>query len=212
MSFADSGAKPQYDSANKGTLQGVIRQALTEFLKNTEDMLPATVIAYDRVNNVASVQPSIQMVTTDGTLIGRAAVASVPVLAIGGGGFLINFPLVGGSRGWIKANDRDISLYLQSSATTPPNTKRFHSFSDGLFIPDVVSGFAVNGEDTENMVIQNTAGTIRVALWADRVKVTTPNGTGQFGPDRILFTTPLFQINSANIQFITSPHVGPLTS
>lgn len=211
VSFSNSNVPPDYDSANQGTLQGVIRQALQTFLMNTDDMLPATVISYDRVANVASVQPCIQMVTTDGTLVGRGAIASVPVLSIGGGGFLVNFPLVGGSRGWIKANDRDISLYLQASATAPPNTKRFHSFSDGLFIPDVVAGFTVNGEDANNMVIQNTDGTIRVALWPDRVKVTTPNGTGQFGPDRILFTSPLFQIDSAAIQFSSSPVVGTLS-
>lgn len=209
MSFSNT-VNPTYDDANKGTLQGVIRQAWSALLANTDDMLPATVISYDRDSNVASVQPSIKMVASDGAFVGRAAVAAVPVLAIGGGGFFLNFPLVSGSRGWIKASDRDISLYLQSSATAAPNTKRMHSFSDGLFIPDVVAGFTINGEDANNMVLQNTDGTIRVALWPDRVKVTTPNGTGQFGPDRILFTTPLFEIDSVAIRFSSAPVVGPL--
>lgn len=210
MSFSIT-ADPAYDDANKGTLQGVLRQALSRALANTEDMLPATVISYDRVGNVASVQPSIKIVATDGTLAARASVASVPVFAYGGNGFVINFPLVSGSRGWIKANDRDISLYLQSSLSAAPNSKRMHKFSNGMFIPDIVGGYTISGEDTNNMVIQTLDGTIRVALWPDRVKITTPNGTAQIGPDRILMTTPLFQINSNTIQFSSNPHVGALT-
>lgn len=211
MSYSENDVIPQYNPSNRGTLQGVIDEALNSLLKNTDDMLPATVIGYDRVSNVASVQPSIYSVATDGTLIKKASIASVPVFALGGGGFVVNFPLVSGSRGWIKAGDRDISLYLQAMNNAAPNTKRMHTFENGLFIPDIVSGFTINGEDTNNMVIQTLDGTIRVAIWPDRVKVTTPNATGQFGPDRLLFTTPLFQINSPIIQFATAPHVGPLT-
>lgn len=210
MSYTDQ-VDPRFNNANQGTLTGILDETFKHFKKNTDDMLPATVIAYDRVSNVASVQPQIQMVATDGTLVGRGAIASVPVLCLGGGGFTINFPLVSGSRGWIKASDRDMSLYRQSLVTSPPNTARMHDFADGLFIPDIVAGYTLNGEDTNNMVIQSLDGTIRVAIWPDRVKVTTPNGTGQFGPDRILFTTPLFQINSPNIQFVSNPHVGALT-
>ena len=210
MSYTDT-SNALFDNANRGTLQGVLKQALRGLLKNTDDMLPATIISYNRPGNVASVQPAIQMVSTDGTLIPRTPVENIPVLAIGGGGFFVNFPLVAGSRGWIKANDRDISLYMQAAAMAHPNTQRMHSFSDAIFIPDVVSGFTIAGEDTDNMTIQNTSGTIRIALWADRVKITTPDGTSQIGPDRILMTTPLFQINSAAIQFATNPVVGTLT-
>jgi hypothetical protein len=137
-------------------------------------MLPATVIAYDRAKNVASVQPQIYTVSTDGTVIKKAAVAAIPVLCLGGGGFLINFPLVAGSRGWIKANDRDISLYMQSGKMAAPNTQLLHDFSNAMFIPDVVNGYTLASEDDNNMVIQNFAGTVKIALWLDQIKITAP--------------------------------------
>lgn len=184
---------PVYEDANEGSLQGVIAQALQQFSMNLEVMLPATVIAYDRATNFASVQPAIHMVTSDGSAVPRQPVASVKVITIGGGGFVLAFPLPAGAKGWIKASDRDISLYLQQGDATHPPTKRFHSFSDGVFIPDFTS-FTINGEDTEHATLQNEDGTIRLALWADRIKVTTPR----------------FDVDSASINFTTNPNVGPL--
>ncbi|CAM6031752.1 unnamed protein product [Sphagnum compactum] len=130
---------------------GLLEEFQTYLLKTTDDMLPAIVVAYDRTSNIATVQPAIHMVTTDNTLVGRSQVASVPVLALGGGGFFINFPLVSGSRGWIKACDRDISLYLQASAAAAPNGKLLHHFSNGVFIPDIVKGYTISGDDVDNM-------------------------------------------------------------
>lgn len=172
----DPTALPAYDFANKGTLVGLLQQLSQSLLKTTDDMLPAVVISYDRTANIATVQPGVHMVTTDGTLVGRAPVAAVPVLALGGGGFLINFPLVAGSRGWIKANDRDISLYLQSGNLAAPNSQRLHSFSDGLFIPDAVSGFAVSGDDASNMVIQNLNGSVKVTLAPNGINIVASAG------------------------------------
>lgn len=186
-------ADPVYDDANEGTLQGVIAQALQQFSMNLEIMLPATVIAYDRATNFASVQPSINMVASDGSVVPRQPIASVPVLTIGGGGFVVAFPLPAGAKGWIKACDRDISLYLQSGNQTHPPTKRFHSFSDGVFIPDF-SSFTIAGEDAEHATFQSQDGTIRIALWADRIKLTSPR----------------VDVASASINFTSTPNVGPL--
>lgn len=184
---------PVYDDANEGSLQGVISQALQQQSMNLEVMLPATVIAYDRVTNFASVQPAINMVASGGSTIPRQPIASVKVITIGGGGFVLTFPLPAGAKGWIKACDRDISLYLQTGGQTHPPSKRFHSFSDGVFIPDF-SSFTIAGEDTEHATLQNQAGTIRIALWADRIKLTSPR----------------FDVDSADINFTSSPHIGPL--
>jgi Phage protein Gp138 N-terminal domain len=173
-------AFPDYQAARKGTLRGVIDQAIQNALTGLEVMLPATIVSYDRATNRAVVQPSIMMVTTANQLVSRAPLASVQVMALGGGGFVANFPLPAGSKGWIKAADRDISLYLQSGNAGAPNTKRMHSFSDGLFIPDVGSGFTIASEDASNAVIQNLAGTVKVSLGSDTIelKATTVTVTG----------------------------------
>ena len=76
--------------------------------------------------------------------------------------------------GWIKANDRDISLFLQSYTNNRPNTVRLHTFEDAIFIPDIMTGYTINSEDADSMVIQNTTGTVRVSINDQRIKMTAP--------------------------------------
>ena len=206
MSYTNE-SNPDFDRANQGTLQGVIDQAIRNAMLNLEVMLPATIVAYDRSTNIASVQPQILMVTTDGTELQRATQATIPVFSYSGGGFTINFPQKAGNRGWIKASDRDISLYAQSGNASKPNTSRLHSFSDGLFIPDCGSAYSIDSEDTENAVMQTLDGTIRVSVWADRVKITAPNYFILAGPDRVQLDGLHVYINSPDIKFSTSPVV-----
>lgn len=202
---------PQIDNANEGSLAGVITQALRGFELKLEHCLPATVISYDRVANVASLQPNIQMVATDGTLVGRAPLASIPVIALGGGGFNITFPLVAGSKGWIHAGDRDISLYLQSGGMTPPNTQHAHTFSAGHFVPDVLANYVLNGEDANNMVIQNTAGNVRIAIWPDQIKLTVDGSSLVLNSTGVVVTGTLTATGAITGGFGTGDQVNLLT-
>lgn len=194
---------PSQNPANEGSMAGMLRGILEKFTQNLDDCLPAKVISYDRKANTATVQPLIAVLTTDDKVLSRAQVASVPVLAIGGGNFVINFPLKGGDLGWIKASDRDISLFKQGLAEGKPNTMRKHSFEDGLFIPDAYRQYEIDGEDFDaNMVIQSYDGKTRVAFWPDRVKTTCQdtslevNSDGTItgkAPVKVFFDTPLVE-------------------
>lgn len=190
-------ASPSMDPSSIGDLTGTMRLMLTKFLQGTDDMLPAQVIAYDRTTNLARVQPLIYIVDTNKNNIERAQIASIPVLQLGGGGFVLSFPLVAGNLGWIKANDRDISLFKQFHEVSPPNTSRKHSFSDAVFIPDTMfQSVTINEEDTENVVLQNLAGTVRVAIWSDKVKVTAPE---------VDIVAPIISMTATTSVTITSP-------
>lgn len=167
-------APPSFDPTDGGSFAGAFKFILKKFLSNTNDMLPAKVIAFDRTRNRVQVQPLISMVNTNGEVIERAQIASLPVFNVGGGGFILSFNLVPGNLGWIKANDRDLSLFLQTYDTSIPNTQRQHDFSDALFIPDVMTGWTIADEDAPNAVFQTLDGTVRVVLWADKVKITAP--------------------------------------
>lgn len=167
---------PSRNPAQNDSLTGLLQLVLAKFLQNTDDMLPAEVIAYDAASNTAQVQPIIDMVTTSAQAIPRSQIPSVPVMQLSGGGFLLRFPLNPGDLGWIKANDRDISLFKQSFTESVPNTQRKHTFEDGLFIPQAAWNLvSVSGEDTGNMVIQNYAGTVKISLSNDTVTITAPN-------------------------------------
>jgi len=173
--MADDFSPPSIDPSSRGDLSGTVRLILTKFLQSVDDMLPARVIAYDRTTNRARVQPLVAIVTTDKKQVQRAQIASLPVFQFGGGGFVLSFPLNSGDLGWIKASDRDISLFLQALNESPPNTQRLHSFEDALFIPETMfKDVVINEEDAENVVFQTVDGTVRIALFDDKVKITAP--------------------------------------
>lgn len=163
---------PSIDPADEGDLAGAFRAIMKKFLQDVDDCLPATVIAYDRQKNRATVRPVVMMGTTDGQKISRAQVPSVPVVNLGGGGFVMSFPIKPGDFGWLKASDRDMSLFLQGLREEWPNTTRMHSFSDGFFIPDVMRQWVLNGEDADRVVVQSLDGLTRIAIGDGIVKIT----------------------------------------
>jgi len=171
--MASPGAQPSVNPSNDGSLQGMMEHVMQKALQRTDDMLPAIVISFDRETNRAQVRPLIMMVNTDGEAIKRAEIASVPVFQIGAGGFLLNFNLKPGDLGWIKASDRDISLFMQSFSEEQPNTFRLHSFEDGVFFPNVLTGFTIDDEDAENCVLQTLDGSQRIAIWENKIKITS---------------------------------------
>lgn len=167
-------AQPSKNPADDGSLTGAFRSILGKFLQNTDDMLPAKVIAVSADRTRVTVQPIIKVVSTSGQQISRAQIASVPIMQLGAGGFLLSFPIKPNDLGWIKASDRDISLFLQSFTDSPPNTARKHTFEDGVFIPSVMTGYTINSEDAANAVLQSLDGSIRISLFPDKIKITSP--------------------------------------
>jgi hypothetical protein len=155
---------PADDPANDQTLVGMIRHAFRKEMMQHDKQLPARVIAVDRVNGLATVQPIVMMVSSNGQMVSRSQVASVPIYSLGHSQFVINFPLQPGDFGWIKANDRDISLYMQAQGEAAPNTNRLHSFEDGVFFPDALKNFTLSGDDAANFVIQNNSGSVKLSM------------------------------------------------
>jgi len=159
------GQVPSKDPADDGTLAGAFRSIFKKLMQNVDGMLPAKVISYDRTSNVATVQPLVHLLTTEGKTLPRSSYAAIPVLALGGGGFVLNFPLKAGDYGWIEASDRDISLFMQGGDAAQPNTTRIHSFADGRFIPDVMSKYQLGDADVENeMILATTDGVAMIAI------------------------------------------------
>jgi len=164
-------APPSIDPADEDSLVGAFRSILGKTLQSLDDCLPCVVVAVEGRSRV-TVRPQIMMGATDGAKVSRAQIPSVPVLNIGAGGFLLSFPILPGDLGWLKATDRDISLFLQDLSEEWPNTRRTHSFQDGFFIPDAMRQWTLAGEDAGRVVLQSVDGSTRVALGAGVVKIT----------------------------------------
>lgn len=210
---------PSIDPADNGSLSGMMQFVFKKLMQGqVSNRLPASVIAYDRATNRAQVQILIMIKTTDGSLVSRQQVASVPVLILGGGGFIISAPLVTGDLGWLCACDRDISLFLQSYLESPPNTARMFSFSDGVFVPDKMTGYTIGGEDANNLVIQNLDGTVKISLGEDSITISAPtieldgdltaSGSISFGAGAEI-TGDLAVIGNITATGDITPHVPP---
>jgi hypothetical protein len=159
---------------DKSRMWNALRNMLDHHEMNSDQLLPAQVISFDRTNNWATVQPMIMVVNMDDTQRKRNQIARVPTFSLGGGGFHISFPLKQGDLGWIIASDRDLSLFKQNLTMQPPNTGRIHDFSDSWFIPDVFRKYTINAEDATYMVIESTDGATRISIRPDNIKITAP--------------------------------------
>jgi hypothetical protein len=169
--------KPNSDQASEGSLAGVLKDALHKWLMGVDDMLPARVISYDDARNRAVIHPVVMIGGTDGSKLSRAQVANVPVFRFGGGGFFIRFPLKAGDLGWLKANDRDISLIMQGGGGEEwPHTRRLHSFSDAMFFPDTFKQWAIDGANADALVIQSLDGSVCLSLHAGKFRIEGPMG------------------------------------
>lgn len=176
--------------ADNSSITGLLKTIQDRTSRTLENMLPAKVIAFDRVKNRVTVQPMIRVVGTNGESISRSQLVSIPVYNPSGGGFGIYFNLKPNNLGWIIANDRDISLFLQSYQESKPNTARKHLFSDAVFYPDMMTGYTIDGEDAENFTIQNNDASVKITLGEDTIKLKATN---------ILFESETLTHNGINI-------------
>lgn len=187
-------APPSIDPANDDSLLGMANLILRKHLQSVDDMLPARVVQFTRSTDggpdIVTLAPMVALLTTAGAQVARAQVSDVPVFRFGGGGMLISFNLKPGDFGWMKANDRDISMFLQSGAGGPPNTLRMHTFEDSMFYPDAMRNVEYDPEDEENAVFQTLDGKYRVAIWPDRVKVTGDDTSAEFKTGEITLVAP----------------------
>jgi Phage protein Gp138 N-terminal domain len=158
---------PDIDPADNYSLVGTINFAFQKLMQSMNGMLPAQVTAYDRETNRASLQILINLVTTNNQQVARPHLESIPVLILGGGTFSISFPLKAGDVGWLLANDRDISLFLQTYKQNPPNTFRMNNFADGLFIPDIMKTMNFSTTTENYMIIQSNDGSMNIELGID---------------------------------------------
>ena len=207
--------KPNTDAANEGSLPGQLDAALKSFFLNQfEGMLPATVVSYNDQTNRAVIKPLVMLGTTSGTKVSRAQVSGIPVYRFGGGGFFMRFPIKAGDFGWIKANDRDISLVFQRGGLEDwPNTTRMHKFSDAMFFPDTFKQWVISGENADKAVWQTMDGETCISLGVGEIKHKVGAVSITASASGIAFVSPPGTLTHNGINIgDTHTHVGPTTA
>ena len=199
-------APPSVDPADDDSMLGMANTILRKFLQRVDDMLPARVVSYDKATNLASVAPMVALLTTTGAQVARAQIAAVPVFRYGAGGMLLRFPVKPGDLGWVKACDRDISMFMQSFSGGPPNTVRMHTFEDSMFYPDTLRDVIVDPEDEEAASLQSLDGTHRVVIAEDRVSLVAGASRFDLTAAGMSYTGGPFVING--VVFNSHVHTG----
>lgn len=207
--------KPNTDAANEGSLSGQLDAALKSFFLNQfEGMLPATVVSYNDQTNRAVIKPLVMLGTTSGAKVSRAQVSGIPVYRFGGGGFFMRFPIKAGDFGWIKANDRDISLVFQRGGLEDwPNTTRMHKFSDAMFFPDTFKQWVISGENADKAVWQTMDGETCISLGAGEIKHKVGAVSITASASGIALVSPPGTLTHNGINIgDTHTHIGPTTA
>ena len=163
--------KDSRNNNDNDLLTGAFNVMINHINKKMQNSLPVKVTKVSSDRKFVNVQPQILVVDSEGGTILRGEIKGIPVVTSGAGNFLISFNISVGDLGWIEASDRDISLFKQSYAQSKPNTKRMHNFSDARFVPDIMTGFTIASEDVDALVIQNKAGTIKIALDENEIRI-----------------------------------------
>lgn len=207
--------KPNTDAADDGSLSGQLGAALKAFFLNQfEGMLPATVVSYNDQTNRAVIKPLVMLGTTSGAKVSRAQVSGIPVYRFGGGGFFMRFPIKAGDFGWIKANDRDISLVFQRGGLEDwPNTARMHKFSDAMFFPDTFKQWVISGENEDKAVWQTMDGETCISLGSGEIKHKVGAVSITASASGIAFVSPPGTLTHNGINIgDTHTHAGPTTA
>lgn len=174
--MVDQNQIPSLNPVNNDSLIGVFTHVMKKYLQGQiNDMLPCQVVSVSSDRRFVSVQPLIMVVGTSGTNFTRAPVAKIPVHTLGAGGWVISFPIQPGDLGWMKSNDRDISLFLKSLKLSPPNTYRLHQFEDAVYMPTVLAAYTINSADASSMIISSLDGGVRIAFSPTQITMTAPN-------------------------------------
>ncbi|CAH6970216.1 hypothetical protein VCHA30O60_50150 [Vibrio chagasii] len=161
--------------ANEESLTQVLQVFEERIFKGMENKLPVRVVSVSGDRKRVSVKPLISIVGENNQIISRGVIKGIPVFQHGAGGFLISFDINENDLGWIDTADRDISLFLQTYNESPPNTFRKHSFSDAQFIPDIMTDFTIDSEDSDSLVIQNREATVKISMNQNRINLRAPS-------------------------------------
>lgn len=194
--------QPSRNPADEASLTGVMRNAIRKELQNVDGMMPVEVVSYDRATNRATVKHLIQMQGSNGEKVDRAQIASVRVQQPGNAAFSISLPIKPGDKGWILAADRDTSIFQQDiDAPNAPNTRRMHSFQDGLFMPDAMGLGDVPGgaPESDRVVIGANGGSAFLSFDEAGIYFTAPGVTIAITAAGVVITGPRVEHNGKNI-------------
>jgi hypothetical protein len=119
-------------------VEEALRLTLDGYAVGLWTALPGIVQSYDPVKGTCSVLPAIkgQQRNPNGTIsfVNLPPLGEVPVIYLGGGGFVATFPIQQGDEALVIFSSRCIDGWFQNGGVQNPARSRIHSMSDGFAI------------------------------------------------------------------------------
>lgn len=150
----------------RNTIETVVQTAIDSALKELHTCLPGVVQAFDPIEQLADIQPTIQR-KLKGELVNLPLLVGVPVRFPKVSGFCVTMPLKEGDEVEVKFVERSIDNWLLDGGIRSANDVRMHSLSDAYATPMMYSQQnKITDFDPDNMQIRNDAGTSFITLTA----------------------------------------------
>lgn len=165
MSNLDS--ETRYDG-----LASAVRFTLEQWTKGLNTCLPGIVHAYDAATRRATVQPAIDMLTTDGRTIPRPLVANVPVVAPAGGGWSVSLPLATGDPVLLVFSQRGLTGFKRAHERAAPDADRLMAMGDAIAIPGF-GPISLTEVSSDGIVLQSNDGAEYIAVESGGIRIKT---------------------------------------
>lgn len=134
--------KVNIDPADQGTPTGLFAKILSTIFENIDGALPVKVLDHDRDAHTVDVTHCILKENENGQVVERGTLTDIHVFNMGAGGWVMDFYIPPGTKGWIFAADRDTSLFynrlIKSSQTQAESTPLQMVFLFLMFSPVTV--------------------------------------------------------------------------
>lgn len=185
----------------------VIKQAITNMLKDVHTTIPGFVVSFDAETQTAEVQAGIRRIyiektkegTEEKTAVDIPKFINVPVIFPRAGGWCITFPVKEGDECLIHFSERAIDVWRENGEIQDPKDWRMHNFSDAICqlglssAPKVITDF-----DDTNFQIRNEEGDANITFIDDKtIQINTPL--------KVIVTAPEVEINASTSVIIDSP-------
>jgi phage baseplate assembly protein gpV len=168
--------------------QEALRAILKGWQANLWTALPGIVQSYDATKGTCVIQPSIQAIVTssDGTKsnVSLPPLPDVPVVYMGGGGFVATFPIQQGDEALVVFSSRCIDAWWQSGGVQAQAEQRMHDLSDGFaLIGPRSQANLIPSVSTTTAQLRSLDGSTYYELAAGQIaNIVAPGGINITGP------------------------------
>ena len=146
-------------------------EALTRILDNklraVNNALPAKIVTYDAVKQLASVKPLLNRKLKDNTELVLPVINNVPVMLPRTANAIISLPIAVDDKVLLVFCDRSLDEWLSSGNEVFPSDNRMHSFSDAIAIPGLYDFSSTSDASTNDLLIKHKESKITILANGD---------------------------------------------